>query len=143
MAQQQASDNGTPSVTLDVGVSSDLGVPSGPDGITHVEAYASQPIVPIVRGLVILFGQRRISERLSTKREVPDALKGQFVEDIASAIRSGVLDPAIIRIEYFVDKATRALVSINSRGLAALSEAGLIPITHSYAAIVCGVARVS
>jgi RHS repeat-associated protein/uncharacterized delta-60 repeat protein len=75
----------------------------------------------------IFFGQRKASDRFSTKPEVPAALRGRPLSDVVQELKSGTLSPDAIRIEVFRDPVSGKLVSANTRGLATLSEAGLKP----------------
>jgi hypothetical protein len=73
----------------------------------------------------VLFGQRRLDARFSSKPEVPAWLRNQNVADIAQQLRANPRLADQIRIEVFEHNGE--LVSMNTRGLAALSEAGLRP----------------
>jgi hypothetical protein len=79
----------------------------------------------------ILFGQKRIGERFRLEGPNPD-LAGRTLEEVASDLRIGLLTPDDIPIGVFQDPVTKSLVTVNNRGLAALTMAGLKPsiITH-------------
>ena len=73
----------------------------------------------------MLFGQKRADPTFSTKKDVPDYLKGRLLVDVADDLRSGKLSTDDIRIEAF--EYDGQLVSTNTRGLSALSLAGKRP----------------
>jgi RHS repeat-associated protein len=74
----------------------------------------------------VLFGQRRLGESFSRQPGVPDYLYGRLVSDVAADLRAGILSPDQLPINAFVHSSGE-LVSINTRTLAALSEAGMQP----------------
>lgn len=73
----------------------------------------------------VLFGQRRMSARFSSGDRVPSWMRNRSIADVADDLRSGRRSANHIRIEVFEHNGE--LVSMNTRGLAALSEAGLRP----------------
>jgi hypothetical protein len=86
------------------------------DGVKSLDKATSAPI---------LFGQARAGTHFSTKPDVPDFLKGKALEDVASGLSSGKLSPDKIPISAFEHQGK--LVSANTRGLTALSMAGMKP----------------
>ena len=80
----------------------------------------------------VLFGQRRMNARFSTGDRVPNWMRGRSIADVAADLRSGRRSANDIQITVFEHNGQ--LVSMNTRGLAALSEAGLRPtnvVRHS------------
>lgn len=74
----------------------------------------------------VLFGQRRISETFATiGSDAPDYIRGRSIYDVAADLRSGALTSDDILIQAF--KVDHQLVTVNNRGLAALSLADLKP----------------
>jgi hypothetical protein len=67
-------------------------------------------------GYRVLFGQKRAAPNLSTKKEVPDYLKGRSIKDVATDLDNGKLAVDQIHIEVF--EYNGVLVSTNTRGLA-------------------------
>jgi RHS repeat-associated protein len=77
-------------------------------------------------GTPVLFGQRRVGLRFSTKKGVPSYLAGRLLSDVAADLRAGKLTADHFPIDAFRGK-NGELISVNSRTLAALSDAGLRP----------------
>jgi hypothetical protein len=75
----------------------------------------------------ILFGQRRIGPTFSDGPNVPSYLRGQSLDDVVAKLKSGALSPDQIQISVVRDPASGKLITLNNRGLAALSDAGLTP----------------
>ena len=73
----------------------------------------------------VLFGQARIGPNFSTKMDVPAHLSGRSVADVSAELRAGTMSSDAIQITAFEHGGQ--LVTVNNRGLAALSEAGLAP----------------
>ncbi len=73
----------------------------------------------------VMFGQRRVGPAFGTGSGRPDYISGRLVSDVAADLRNGVLHPDQFPVEAFYFNGS--LVSINTRTLAALSEAGLVP----------------
>jgi hypothetical protein len=81
-----------------------------------------------VGGHRVLFGQRRAGPQFQTVNSTaPDYIRGRTLKEVADDLTSDPprLTPDQIRIEVFEWKGK--LVSLNSRGLAALSKAGFRP----------------
>jgi RHS repeat-associated protein len=74
----------------------------------------------------VLFGQRRIDPNFSTKEGVPSYLSGRPISDVAADLRSGVLSPNQLPVQAYKNEAGQT-ISLNSRTLGALSEAGMRP----------------
>lgn len=77
----------------------------------------------------VWFGQARIDANFSTKSDVPSYLRGRPIADVAGDLRAGRLSPNDIPITAFEHEGQ--LVTVNNRGLAALSEGGLRPTNLS------------
>jgi RHS repeat-associated protein len=73
----------------------------------------------------VLFGQARIGGDFSTKADVPAYLRGRPLADVSAELRAGTLSPDAIPITAFEREGQ--LVTVNNRGLAALSDAGFRP----------------
>jgi hypothetical protein len=73
----------------------------------------------------VLFGQKRVDPKFSKE----GFFAGREISDVVSDLKAGRLTPADLPIQAFIDPKTGELVSVNTRSLAALSEAGLRP-TH-------------
>ena len=73
----------------------------------------------------VWFGQARIGPKFSTKPDVPGYLSARPIADVAAELHAGKLSPDDIPITAF--ELEGQLVTVNNRGLAALSEAGLRP----------------
>ena len=89
---------------------------------------AAQNASEIERGAAqtesICFVQRRADPTFSDKSEVPEYLRGRSLNDVVADLKSGKIEPEEIEIQVFRDPGSGKLVSINTRGLAALSDAG-------------------
>ena len=88
--------------------------------VSEVEAEAEQQEQ-------ILFGQKRISNEFGDGPNVPSYLKNRTIDDVAADLKSGKITPDQIQISCVRDPATGKLVTLNNRGLAALSDAGFKP----------------
>ena len=79
-------------------------------------------------GIDLLFGQKRISRNFRENSDAPASIKGRTIDEVAKDI----VDPqAELSVEDFVLQAFRhegRLVTINNRGLAALSLADKKPV---------------
>ncbi len=74
----------------------------------------------------ILFAQKKIDDAFSTKADVPVELKGRKIEDVAKDLVDKKLSPDVIEISY-TKTSDGKYATLNNRGLAALSLAGLKP----------------
>lgn len=77
-------------------------------------------------GKKVLFGQARVDPTFSTKPNVPAHLQGRLLEEVAEELRAGTMHPDQIPIEAF-EHPSGHLVTVNNRGLTALSMAGMKP----------------
>jgi hypothetical protein len=75
----------------------------------------------------VLFGQRRAGPSFSTDDDVPPNISGRTIDAVVADLRTGHMKSDDIPIFAFKDKASGQLVSANTRGLAALSKAGMKP----------------
>ena len=75
----------------------------------------------------VYFGQKRAGNRFSKKKGVPSEIAGRLIDDVVLDLKSGKLSSDIFEISVFRHEPTGKLVSINTRGLGALSKAGLKP----------------
>ena len=73
----------------------------------------------------VLFGQRRLSETFGAEGR-PSYLAGRTINDVADDLARGVLSPDQLPITAF-EYGNGQLVSANTRSLAAVSQAGLLP----------------
>jgi Sialidase, N-terminal domain len=74
----------------------------------------------------MLFGQHRISPSFSSTDGVPEALAGRSVVDVAADIKSNKISTDVFLIRY-TELPDGRLVTLNNRGLAALTIAGKNP----------------
>ena len=102
------------------------------DAATSVGRLADGAATVGRRGDDVLFGQRRVGEAFGAGGGRPAHLDGRLISDVAGDLKSGRLGSDDIPVDVFRDPGSGALVSANTRSLAALSEAGLRPtnITH-------------
>jgi hypothetical protein len=100
--------------------------------ISSVENFKTAPAAEVFYqinrdiGQTVLFGQRRISDSFATiGSNAPDYIRGRTIYDVAADLRNGKItsDDILIKAFKFEDQ----LVTVNNRGLAALSLANLKP----------------
>jgi hypothetical protein len=77
----------------------------------------------------VLFGQARIGENFSRGPKVPSNLSGRPLADVSADLRALRMSPDEIPIQAFEHDGQ--LVTVNNRGLAALSDAGFRPTNLS------------
>ncbi|WP_407324151.1 RHS repeat-associated core domain-containing protein [Tenacibaculum maritimum] len=79
------------------------------------------------------FGQNRIAPQFSDiGSQASDSIRGRNITDVVNDIKAGNIDPNEFLISYTKDPKTGKLVTLNNRGLAALSEAGKFPTDAIY-----------
>ncbi|UVD80389.1 MULTISPECIES: hypothetical protein [Myroides] len=74
------------------------------------------------------FGQQRVTPNFSDiGSQAHPSIRGRAISDVGKDIAANRINPNIFLISYTVDPTTGKAVTLNNRGLAALSEGGKMP----------------
>ncbi|WP_317125568.1 RHS repeat-associated core domain-containing protein [Flavobacterium columnare] len=79
------------------------------------------------------FGQNRVAPNFSSiGSQASSSIAGRSISDVANDLSTGKLDPNEFIISYTKDPQSGKFVTLNNRGLAALSESGKFPNSSIY-----------
>ncbi|MEE7595541.1 RHS domain-containing protein [Acinetobacter baumannii] len=119
--------------------------PIGLLGGDNVYAYAPNPVSwidplglsgfdPFTHGEItsfpenIHFGQKRVAPQFSNiGSQASDLIRGRDISEVAKDLKSGKVSANEFVISYTIDPKTGVPITLNNRGLAALSEANIKP----------------
>nr|WP_227554375.1 RHS repeat-associated core domain-containing protein [Acinetobacter lanii] len=97
-----------------------------PLGLSGFDPFKDGEITPFPDN--IHFGQKRIAPQFSNiGSQASDAIRGRDIADVAKDLKNGKISPNEFVISYTVDPKTGKPITLNNRGLAALSEANVKP----------------
>jgi RHS repeat-associated protein len=95
-------------------------------GLSGFDPFSVGEITPFLKD--IHFGQNRISPNFSSiGSQASDKIRGRPILDVGNDIKSGAIDPNEFLISYTTDPRTGKAVTLNNRGLAALSIGERMP----------------
>ena len=104
---------------------------------TYVDVFGLSSFDPFATGTItdfpqdLHFGQDRVAPNFSSiGSQASDNIVGRPISDVASDLSAGNMSPDEFVISYTTDPKTGKAVTLNNRGLAALSESGKFP-THA------------
>ncbi|MDT8696977.1 hypothetical protein QUG84_06075 [Acinetobacter baumannii] len=76
----------------------------------------------------IHFGQKRVAPQFSNiGSQASDLIRGRDISDVAKDLKSGKVSANEFVISYIIDPKTGVPITLNNRGLAAVSEANIKP----------------
>ena len=100
-------------------------------GLSGFDPFAVGEITPFPKD--IHFGQNSIAPNFSViGSQASDKISGRSVAEVGNDIKNGIINPNEFLISYTVDPSTGKVVTLNNRGLAALSIGGKVPDNAIY-----------